>query len=304
MGVPSVPLTIAVITMNRSKQLSEALQSCLFCHLPKGTEFVIIDNASIDETGKTVETVLGNSGFIYHYEKLSENLGVGRGRNYAYSKSHGEYVYVLDDDAVIDYEYASDFFIKALHVLNSHPEIATLTTQIYDTAWKKDRVVKNGRMIVAEVYSHQMFCGGSHFLRRAFFTQPPYLHNKYGYEEIPPSLRVMNDGMINAFCPELRVIHRPIANKWDWTISENQELLFKGIAAPYAIKSMMFPVAMRPLLWAAVQVRALKSLCGIPNAHRILHDTVRVMRKEYALVEKIKLSTVWKMVMEFGLSAF
>ena len=42
-------LTIALVTMNREKQLIKALNSCLSCELPDETEFVIVDNCSTDK---------------------------------------------------------------------------------------------------------------------------------------------------------------------------------------------------------------------------------------------------------------
>lgn len=101
-------LSIVVITWNRSKQLAEALGSCFACDLPEDTEFVIIDNASTDDTEAVVSSLFKNYQYDFYYEKMSENLGVGKGRNYAYLKSHGKYVYFLDDDAYIDKKH-SDF---------------------------------------------------------------------------------------------------------------------------------------------------------------------------------------------------
>lgn len=106
-------LTIGIVTMNREEQLAEALYSCLRTDLPNETEFVVIDNASTDNTEKIVKEILTNSGYEYYYEKLPENIGCGRGRNYAFSKSCGSYYYSLDDDAVID-EHCKDFFYMHL----------------------------------------------------------------------------------------------------------------------------------------------------------------------------------------------
>ena len=47
-------LSIALVTMNREKQLIEALQSCIASTLPKDTQFVIIDNASTDGTESVI----------------------------------------------------------------------------------------------------------------------------------------------------------------------------------------------------------------------------------------------------------
>lgn len=47
-------LSIVVVTMNRAKQLKEALLSCIDCVIPEDTEFIIIDNASTDDTGSVI----------------------------------------------------------------------------------------------------------------------------------------------------------------------------------------------------------------------------------------------------------
>ena len=140
-------LSICVITMNRAEQLKEAILSCLACDLPKESEFVIIDNASTDHTEQAVQEVLWNSGYPYFYEKMQENLGVGGGRNYAYEKASGDFVYMLDDDAVVDSKTDPNFFKRAINIMQKYPLIVTLTTQIYDTAWQKNRVGIEGPKI-------------------------------------------------------------------------------------------------------------------------------------------------------------
>ena len=296
----SLKLSIAVITMNRAEQLKEALESCLECALPPKTEFVIIDNASTDGTESTVNGIMESCGYEYYYEKLPENLGVGGGRNYAFSKARGEYVYVLDDDAVIDYETNPDFFIKAIEILDENEKIITLSTQIYDIVWERDRANASGRRIGENLYSCMMFLGGSHFLRKSFFSDSlPYLPNKYGYEEIPPSLVVMDSGKYNALAMDLRIIHKPRINKWDWNEEKNQILLVNGIALPYAIKKMMYPVIVLPLTWLVYKARCVIHLRKIKgsrkNAARIISDLLR----NDPVKRRIKMSTYLSMVRDF-----
>lgn len=297
-------LSICVITMNRAKQLKEALESCLRCELPKETEFVIIDNASTDNTEQTAREIAANCAHHVHYEKLPENLGVGGGRNYAYKKSTGEYVYVLDDDAVIDFEKCPDFFLKAINIFETHPAVVTLTTQIYDTAWRKNRVEASGRKLAEGLRSIYMFCGGSHFLRKSFFTAPPYLPNKYGYEEIPPSLRAMNAKKINAFAANLLVIHKPAVNKWDWSQEQNHALLIKGHAIPYAIKKMMYPRIAGPLLRLAQARRRKIYLQDLPDAKKRIQAAAEDFMKEYPIKDKIKFTTLLRLLKDFKLSTF
>ena len=297
-------LSICVITMNRAKQLEEALESCLSCELPDSTEFIIIDNASTDDTEDVVHATLEDCGYAYYYEKHEKNLGVGGGRNYAYEKSNGSYVYMLDDDAVIDTEHHPDFFIRSLDIMESNPDIVTLTTQIYDTAWERERVETRGPLVSEGLYKCFIFCGGSHFLRHSFYTQPPYLPNKYGYEEIPPSLRAMDAGKYNAFCPSLLIVHKPAVNKWDYDDEKNHALLVKGIALPYAIKSMMYPKVALPFLKLATKRRMKKYLQNIKDGETKVKEAARRFCEEYPIKEKISFVTVCRMFRDFKLSIF
>lgn len=297
-------LTIAVITMNRAAQLKEALESCLACHLPKETEFIVIDNASTDDTEATVKSVLQNAEYPFYYEKLTENLGVGGGRNYAYEKSVGEYIYALDDDAVIDFEKNPDFFLRAIDIFEEHPSIVTLTTQIYDTAWEKNRLDPSGNKLANGLQEIYMFCGGSHFLRRSFYPNAPYLPNKYGFEEIPPSLCAMNAKKINAFCKDLLVIHKPAINKWVATDKGNAALRIKAVAITYAIKKMMYPVLSLPLLRMATWRRIKKHLSDINDGKKTVKAMSKEFIKDYPLKREIKTSTVIRMFKKFKLSVF
>ena len=297
-------LTIAVITMNRAAQLKEALESCLACNLPEQTEFVIIDNASTDGTEQTVAALMENCGYPYYYEKRNENLGVGGGRNYAFTKSKGQYVYVLDDDAVISTETGPDFFVKAVDLMDREPRIATMTTQIYDIVWEANRVNSNTAALAEGIYPCKTFCGGSHFLRKAFFEDVPYLPNKYGFEEIPPSLQVMDSGLWNVFVPELMVIHKPKVNKWDWNDERNLAQLTNECAVPYAIKKMMYPRLSMPVLWLAYRARVFKYLRKHPDAAKRCGQIVKETMRNYPIHYRIKLKTLVQMKKDFGWSVF
>lgn len=296
-------LSIAVVTMNRAEQLKEALKSCLACELPKETEFVIIDNASTDNTEEVVKGLLGDCGFRYYYEKMPENLGVGKGRNYAYDNTNGDYVYVLDDDAVID-EKNKDFFNCAIKILEENPDIVSITTQAYDTAWKKYRMENKGKLIYGKLYKIMMFCGFSHFLRKGFFKDSPYLSNQYGYEEIPPSLYAIDAGKVNVFCPDLNIIHKPKVNKWDFSDEKNYKIILGECAIKYALKRMLYPRLFYPLLFCAYKRRCRKYLTHIDNYKSRAKELYNRVLRDYKLNKKIKVKTVIKMYKEFGVSVF
>ena len=303
--ISPITLTIAMVTMNRADQLTKALKSCLACDLPPKTEFVVIDNASTDHTPEVVRDTLDGCGYAYHYEHLPHNRGVGGGRNVAFSMAHGKYVYMLDDDAVIDVAQGRAFFTKCVEILEQNPRVMTLTTQIYDTAWEQNRVETVGKPCTKGVYEIPMFLGGSHFLRRDFFEHPPYLDNLYGYEELPPSLAVLDARGINGFCPSLRVIHQPWQDRRDLSVDANRQLLAEGFALMYEIKKALYPKLLTPVLWLAYRGRCERHLKGYKawrkKGRTLAATTLASIPVAY---KKIHYSTVAKMFVKFGKRIF
>lgn len=55
--------------------------------------------------------------------------------------------------------------------MDDNPRIAALATQIYDEAWKANRLEINGKKLSDDIYLCKMFCEGSHFLRRNFLKK-------------------------------------------------------------------------------------------------------------------------------------
>ena len=295
-------LSICVATMNRAGQLTEALESCLACALPEKTEFVIIDNASTDETADAVRQTLNDSGYDYYYEKLPQNIGAGKGRCFYYTKAQGAYVFGFDDDALIDCQHCPDFFMRAIELLDENTDISILATQVYDRAWKANRQEIYGKQRSNGLYACYMFCGGSHFLRKSFFGDvPPYLSNSYGYEELPPSL-IAADHRGIALCADLTVIHNPKQNKWDYTKKENVEILIMYCAAPYAIKQMMYPVVAHGLLKALYCVRKRKYLASAADRKRA-DLMVKEIRDKCRIKYRIRLKTLLALVADFGKTA-
>ena len=297
-------LSICVVTMNRAKQLKEALESCLACVLPNETEFIIVDNASTDRNEYVVSNLMGKVDTLSSIKEEMTNIGAGAGRNRYFEMSRGEYIYGMDDDAVIDHKNNPDFFIRSVKILDENPAIVALATQIYDEAWEQNRQTISAKEILPNVYKCQMFCGGSHFLRKSFFSFPPYWSNKYGYEELPPSLIAFDNGQLCAFCSNLFAIHKPAVNKWVRGDEKNSDLLINECAVQYAIKKMMYPALAQPLVWLAFKRRCQKHLSHIPQwkkrAKAVVKDTISL----YPVGYKMKMKTVKDLYRNFGISVF
>lgn len=296
-------LTIAFVTMNRSNQLKEAVNSCMNCNLPKDTQFVVIDNSSTDDTETVVKNIFCNSKYELQYEKMIENIGAGDGRNVAFGYAKGDYVYFMDDDAYIESEKETDFFQDAIKILDKYQSVVTLTTQIYDLAWKADRMSVKGPAIAYNLYRCFMVCGGSHFLRKSFFCgTSPYFSIKYGNEEMQPSLRGYDKKMDSVYCPSLRVIHNPLIDKWNYTNNGNTGTLMKEVVNKYVIKSMVYPRFFQVLLFPAFMVRRLIYLSNC--SCKSIHESKASVKLCLQNTVRIKSSTVFRLFKYFGISIF
>ena len=288
--------------MNRAKQLKEALESCLRCELPHDTEFVIIDNASTDNTEVVVTELLNRHPFTYCYKKMPENIGAGGGRNLAFELASGKYIYGLDDDAAISEQ--KDFFMRAIDLLESNDKVATITTQIYDTAWECNRVCHSKPVHSSQLEQMYMFCAGSHFIRKECFNMAPYWPSIYGYEELPPSLIAFDMNRLNVFIPDLLVIHKPIFNKWNFNDDNNIIYLLKELAMPYAIKSMMFPKVFAPLLYVMFRLRCLKHIKRDKSLFERCLQMVSDVKQAYPISKKMSFTSCVKLLFTFGFRSF
>ena len=297
-------LTIAIITWNRSKQLEDALHSCVNCALPDDTQFVIVDSASTDDTRIVSERFSKQCPYPIKTHFSNINLGVGEGRNKAFSISDGAYVYFMDDDAYIDSSQYSSFFSSAIEILDQNPKIATLTTQIYDLVWKGNRVNKAGPYISPGISECFMFCGGSHFLRKAFFQDKdgPYYPTRYGYEELLPSLVVTDSGFYNGFVPSLTVIHNPKENKWQFSNIKNEKVLISEIANQKGIKSRLYPKSIYPLVYLAYKLRCIKYLDN--HQRKISDEWVHKISALGSELNRVQAKTIIKSFFKYGFSIF
>lgn len=296
-------LTIAIITMNRAEQLVEAISSCLSSKLPNNTEFVIVDNASTDNTKEAIELIkTNNSVFKFSYYYSSVNIGVGGGRNKAFEMSNGKYVYFLDDDAIIAPECYDTFFSNSIELMEQNSDIASLSTNIYDIICGNSRNPQGLVLQKKEAVDVFTFRGGSHFLRRDALKRPLYMTIKYGSEELMPSIYIWDQKMRNVYFDDVRIIHKPRINKWTKE-TKLTELSKLHIAIHYATYRLLYPDIFRPLLRLALVIRCRRHLGDIKNAsEECLRMADEIIKSNN--VEKVSVKTVIKLWQKFKWTIF
>jgi glycosyltransferase involved in cell wall biosynthesis len=295
-------LSIVVITMNRAEQLVEALRSCIDSALPKETEFVIIDNASTDNTKEVVETLVESSRYPYQYEYEQENLGVGGGRNRGFELARGEYAYFLDDDAIIAPESRQSFFTGPLQMLAIDKSIASITTRIYDTVLDGDRWVATAKQSLCSLPDILFFLGGSHFLRKSYFDTPLYLDIRYAMEELVPSISAIDKGYFNCYYDKVYIIHQPKKNKWIHGSDIKFKLDMQYAATSYASKALLYPRYINPLLWVAYMARCMFYLNTHLNLYKESILLSRSIIKHAKPRKRISFRTLTFIAKRYGLS--
>lgn len=297
-------LTIAVITMNRSTQLIEALDSCLNCELPQNTEFVILDNASTDDTRKKINEYRNiHSDVDIKVFFSNSNLGVGGGRNFVFEKANGQYVYFLDDDAVIDTNCKRRFFLDSIEFLDSNTKVASLSTYIYDELLGHNRVEVNESNIYLGNPLLMTFLGGSHFLRKNVFSAPLYFDIIYGSEEYAPSIYAINNGYCHLLDKSIQIIHRPKVNKWAEGSAQLRDVQIRCVAVVYATKRLLYPKIFHPIIWMGYFYRSTKYLSGYKGAKADAKRLVKKIIMDNKCAKQVKVSTVINMYRLFGCSA-
>jgi glycosyltransferase involved in cell wall biosynthesis len=295
-------LSIVVITMNRAIQLKEAIDSCLACKLPKETELIVFDNGSTDNTGEVVESIKSEHPEItFVYVRADHNLGVGGGRANAYEISKGKYVYFLDDDAVISKECYDTFFEYSIDYLESHKNVASLSTKIIDDFWGTGRTDLKFKKAIDGNQICLSFFGGSHFLRKSCFCIPLYLDIKYASEEIVPSLIAFDKGFYNVLTNVISIDHHPQVNKWDKGSKEAEHVNINYCANTYASKRILYPVVFYPLLRIMLKLRMIRYFSLDREPREKIYNKIESLK--HTQFRKISIITVCKLIYYFGLQA-
>lgn len=120
----SMPIDISVIvcTHNRAHSLLKCLhsieQAFRVVESQYSMEVVVVNNASTDDTSKTLENWKNNKNFaisiIYEPQK-----GLSHARNAGLNTSHGDFIACIDDDCIMDDQYLQDM----MNHFNNDPEL-------------------------------------------------------------------------------------------------------------------------------------------------------------------------------------
>jgi GT2 family glycosyltransferase len=138
-------VTITIVTWNSQQDILrclEALKNQDYSNL----ETILVDNASEDETVNLVKTYFPNVCILKNYT----NKGFSAGHNQAIRAGHGEFVLILNPDAVL----ANDYISKMVEAVNIHPSIGMVSGKLWRHISKEAHIIDTTGIILTRNHRH------------------------------------------------------------------------------------------------------------------------------------------------------
>lgn len=288
-------LSIAFITNNRKEELLRAILSCQNninnIINTKEAEYIIIDNASTDGTEKFIKTNVNIKNLQYKYS--SENLGVSGGRNLAFCLCKGDYVFFLDDDAIIASNY---FFDSLISFMDKNNDIVAVSPDIQEPLTNSN-LNSNNNCIEGQLNLILSFCGCAHMLRRNFFKNivlyPDNL--KFGSEELYASIQAYSLDKLVVQYDKVKVEHYPsTVNRF-----VGDERKFNFIFNQYIIKKLLYPKIVLWITWFFYILHRVKhGYCSKKWKRQAKEYYIERFDKSY--INRINIKNWIKLIKRFG----
>lgn len=281
-------LSIIIVTYNRANEVVRAINSCLR-NIISDSEIIIWDNGSDESNKRTVELACNSSGFPIRYYYSKENLGPGGGKNAAWKVSCGEYVYIMDDDAVIE---SKNFFEELVIYMDENEHVGASYVNIYEpsTNWTYKCELKQNQNGLIHTLS---FVGGGHIIRKSAFPQENLYPTKFmfGSEEFYASLLLWNAGYEIHEVNRLTVLHLPTAT--NRMLGKERDKMI--LVSSYIVKKMLYPVYILPVVTLLFRVRIKKNNIKYSECKKLIEENIN-----NGVQERLLGRTIWKLMKKFG----
>lgn len=232
--------------------LVRAVESCLSQVGVDLLELIVVDNQSSPENMLDESQIAdGHLKTRLQLHRQEQNLGVAGGRSYAAHAAKGDYLFFLDDDAILTNEYA---LRDLVHVMDSNPDLAVIAPEVFEPQSKRyirGPLDRSGKWALT-------FVGGAHMIRRAAVKPygslyPEALH--FGSEELFLSMLLWNDGWRIQYRPSVRVEHWP-PDAGNYTGSARD---LQILASSFTVRRLVLPRALLPVSIIMLGIRLLRN---------------------------------------------
>ncbi|MFH1857141.1 MAG: glycosyltransferase family 2 protein [Candidatus Omnitrophota bacterium] len=209
-------VSVIILSWNKKDEIKKSIGSVLN-QTYKNIEAIVVDNNSTDGSVDMLES----SGLNIRLVKLAKNLGVAGGRNVGIKAAKGEFIFFLDDDAVIVAENGLELLVNKCR---ENSNIAVICCKIINYYSKEvenfyfkyaDEKYKDTEFYVVD------FSGGASIIRRSVIDKVGvYREDSLRQaEETDLSYRILDAGYNILYYPEVEVLHKaPQGKKNEYNI--------------------------------------------------------------------------------------
>lgn len=224
-------LSIIIVNYNVSHFLRQCLLSVYEAINSIETEIFVVDNNSVDDSVKMVQTEFPGVKLIVN----EQNTGFSKANNMAIKESKGDYVLLLNPDTLVE----KTTFIDCIHYMDENPDVGSLGVKMINgkgeflpeskralpvpaVAFYKifglSKLFPNSKKFGSyhltyldhdQIHEVEVLSGAYMMLRKSVLDQIGYLDEDffmYG-EDVDLSYRVTKAGYKNIYFPKARIIH-------------------------------------------------------------------------------------------------
>lgn len=180
-----IRVNVAISTWNRDEELDKLLRS-LYNQDYTHYDVYVIDNGSVDNTSSVLEKYTSLFGIDrFHYTILDKpHPNAMFTLNMAFKQSSGEYILVLDDDALLT---QNDAISKLVEVLDAHKNCAIVGCNVRDWNNNVTMGIKDINFNASDytdisnddVFEYNDFCGACALFRRSMISQVGYYDESF-----------------------------------------------------------------------------------------------------------------------------
>ena len=196
-------LAFAICTYNRPADTLELLKN--ISQLDSAGELleevILVNNASNEDYTAVKNFIASTPTITFKYFEAPENLGVAKGRNFAFEKVNAPIIILLDDDAILQNKDCLVNLVKEFETENTERPKAIVSFKVlyYDNLQMQVNALPHKRF---EEYKGKSFfetyyyAGGAHAIKKEVIEKlGNYSHDFfYGMEEYDLAYRVLEAG--------------------------------------------------------------------------------------------------------------
>jgi GT2 family glycosyltransferase len=171
----------------------------------------VIDNGSTDGTETMLETHFSNKqNFLLI--RLDQNMGAACGKNEGMRKAKGDFIIILDDDALLESENATSRIVERFNCDNDVGLLNLKSVNYYTRQVAREEFPHVDKSLDADKeFETSYFVGVGHAVRKEMVEKVGMYCKSffpYAFEELDWSFRIIDGGYKILYVPDVVVLHK------------------------------------------------------------------------------------------------